>query len=141
MAMHNDNELVAPVADFARELEQFLKQEFNRKRIGLSILGKTVCAKAFAFDLYFRLPGSGPHWPASTLVIARIGFASPRKGNGRRLLAFLVEWAANHGFHSLGIECTNQESYAFGQRFGMIDTAVDGDISATIGQLQRALSR
>lgn len=132
-------ELAESIKDFSHCLDLFLQKEFKRKRLPLSVLGTTVCVRTVAFDLYFKIPGASEHWPSQTLVISRIGFQARRRGCGERLLIFLADWALAHGLTHIGIECTNAESFAFGQRFGMAKTSVEGDIVTTTEALITAL--
>ncbi|MEO4013008.1 hypothetical protein [Pseudomonas rossensis] len=112
-------------AHLLSHLAPFLMQSFNyserwvrqHSNIGL---GATLNAFTLKYDLYFRLfPNPETGWPRETLVLARIGFKDPRNGHGRRLLTLIIGLASEIGYQHIAIECANENSSAFGKRFGL----------------------
>ena len=107
------------------KLARFLTRQFEYKqdRVNRSLivgLAPTVKADTPKYDLYFRLfPHPDAGWPRETLVIARIGFKNERKGHGRSLLTFVTDLAPEIGYKHIAIECANENSSAFGKRFGL----------------------
>lgn len=108
------------------KLSVFLQEQFGLKKSSVNRhlhigLGSTVKADnpKYNYDLYFRLfPNLKAGWPRETLVIARIYFEEQRKGHGRTLLNWLVQLAPAIGYKYIAIEAANENSSAFGKRFG-----------------------
>jgi AraC-like DNA-binding protein len=106
-------------------LAPFLSQSFGYsdrwvKRHMNTGFGSTVNAFTLRYDLYFRLfPRIKTGWPRETLVIARIGFKEERKGHGRRLLKLITGLSPEIGYKHIAIESANENSSAFGKRFGL----------------------
>lgn len=107
------------------KLVRFLTKQFEYKedKVNRSLtvgLAPTVKADTPKYDLYFRLfPHPDAGWPRETLVIARIGFKKERAGHGRSLLTFITGLASEIGYKHIAIECANENSSAFGKRFGL----------------------
>ncbi|WBS73154.1 hypothetical protein PF438_09565 [Elizabethkingia meningoseptica] len=102
------------------EINEYLKNRFNYKRkfAHFGILSKIIVAQSRKFDIYLRLfDGAAPERP-NTIIIARIGFCSVRKGNGSDFLKFMFEIAVKYGFSFIEIENCNEESKCFAKRFG-----------------------
>ncbi len=108
------------LSEFLQEQFGFTKSKVNRYlHVGL---GSTVKADnaQYDYDLYFRLfPDLEVGWPRETLVIARLYFVEQRKGHGRSLLSWLVKLAPEIGYKYIAIEAANENSSAFGERFGL----------------------
>ncbi|MDM9552441.1 GNAT family N-acetyltransferase [Pseudomonas asiatica] len=109
-----------------QKLSVFLQEQFGltKSKVNRHLhigLGSTVKADnpKYGYDLYFRLfPNLKAGWPRETLVIARIFFEEQRKGHGRNLLNWLVQLAPEIGYKYIAIEAANENSSAFGKRFG-----------------------
>lgn len=115
--------------------ERYVKQHLN---LGLSA---TVNAFTLKYDLYLRLfPRPEAGWPRETLVLARIGFKEERKGHGRRLLTLITGLASEIGYKHIAIESANENSSAFGRRFGLqpMDERESNWIGSVV-DVQRAL--
>lgn len=125
---------------FATALAPFLADHFNYKRNHVTLgLGPMVNARTTKYDLYLRVtPPTGGLWGPDTLVIARIEFKPARKGHGRRFMAFLVECADRIGYSKIGIETTNEDSEAFGARFGLVR---HGDKNNLLGTVEEVKTR
>lgn len=94
--------------------ERYVKQHLSRG------LAATINAYTLKYDIYLRLfPSPKAGWPRETLVLARIGFKDERKGHGRRLLKLITGLASEIGYKHIAIECANENSSAFGKRFGL----------------------
>lgn len=117
--------------------ERWVKQNSN---IGL---GATLNAFTLKYDLYFRLfPNPEAGWPRETIIIARIGFKVTRKGHGRRLLTLITELASEIGYQHIAIESANDNSSAFGKRFGLKPMDDRGsNWIGSVGDVQRALGQ
>lgn len=125
---------------FAELLAPYLAEHFNYKRNHVTLgLGPMVNARTGKYDLYLRVtPPRGPWGGENCLVISRIAFTPARKGHGRRFMAFLVECADRIGYSTIGIESTNEESEAFGSKFGL---QRHGDGSDLLGTVQEVRAR
>ena len=126
-------------------LGPFLREHFGytERSVKRSLnvgLGSTVCAYARKYDLYLRLfPRPQGGWPRETIVLARILFREERKGHGRSLLSLLAGLTPEIGYHHIAIECANDNSRAFGKRFGL-QTIDDGrNWLGTVSDVERAL--
>jgi hypothetical protein len=83
-------------------------------------LAATIKANTRKYDIYLRLfPSPEAGWPRETLVLARIGFKDERKGHGRSLLTLITGLASEIGYKHIAIESANENSSAFGKRFGL----------------------
>lgn len=51
-------------------------------------------------------------------MIARFAFKNTREGNGSDFLKFVLSNDAKFGFEHIAIECANEESASFAQKFG-----------------------
>lgn len=117
--------------------ERYVKQHLN---LGLT---STINAFTLKYDIYLRLfPRPEAGWPRETLVIARIGFKQQRKGHGRNLLILLAGLASEIGYKHIAIETANDNSSAFGRRFGLqpIDERESNWIGSVV-DVQRALEQ
>lgn len=130
------------------QLTPFLMQNFGYserwvKRYLNVGLGATLNAFTLKYDLYFRLfPKPETGWPRETLVLARIGFKDTRKGHGRRLLTLITELASEIGYQHIAIESANDNSSAFGKRFGLQPMDDRGsNWIGSVGDVQRALTQ
>jgi len=110
---------------FNSKLSHFLVEGFGYKprwvnqTLGVG-LTSTIKAYTMKYDLYLRLfPRPETGWPRETLVLARISFKEERKGHGRRLLTLITGLAPEIGYKHIAIECANENSSAFGRRFGL----------------------
>ena len=74
------------------------------------------------------------------MVISRIEFKPARKGHGRRFMAFLVECADRIGYSKIGIESTNEESEAFGARFGLVRHGNKNNLLGTVEEVKRRIA-
>lgn len=106
------------------ELQPFFQTNFGyserhvKRHLNLGLTA-TVNAYTLKYDIYLRLfPAPEAGWPRETLVIARIGFKQQRKGHGRNLLRLLTALAPEMGYKHIAIESANENSSAFGKRFG-----------------------
>ncbi|NUU34752.1 hypothetical protein [Pseudomonas sp. C2B4] len=133
---------------FNSKLSHFLIEGFGYKprwvnqRLGVG-LTSTIKAYTMKYDLYLRMfPRPEAGWPRETLVIARIGFKDERKGHGRRLLTLMTELAPELGYKHIAIECANENSSAFGRRFGLQPMDERGsNWIGTVDDVQRALEQ
>jgi hypothetical protein len=127
---------------FAELLTPYLAAQFGYKRNHVTLgLGPTVNARTLKYDLYLRVtPPRGPWAGTNCLVIARIGFTPTRKGHGRRFMAFLVECAEHVGYSNIGIESTNEESEAFGAKFGLQRHLDGNDLIGTVEEIKRRIA-
>lgn len=128
-------------------LHPFLVQQFGysdrfvKRYLNLGA-GPTINAYTLKYDIYLRLfPTPRAGWPRETLVIARIGFKNQRKGHGRNLLSLLAGMATEIGYHQIGIESTNEESRAFGKRYGLKPLDQTNNWIGTVDEIQRALAQ
>lgn len=127
---------------FADLLACYLAEHFSYKRNYVSVgLAPTVCARTDKYDLYFRVMPADDFWGHDTLVIARIGFKQSRRGHGRRLMAFLVECADCVGYSKIGIESINNDSEAFGAKFGLSQYKNGNHLKGSVDQIKAHLSR
>jgi hypothetical protein len=133
-------------AHLMSKLAPFLMQDFGYserwvKRYLNVGRGPTLNAYTLKYDLYFRLfPKPETGWPRETLVLARIGFKDERKGHGRRLLTLVTGLSSEIGYQHIGIECANENSKAFGRRFGLQPTDDRGsNWIGSVVDVQRAL--
>jgi hypothetical protein len=120
----------------------YLAEQFGYKRNHVTGgLGPVVTARTAKYDLYLRVtPSRGPWGGGATLVIARIEFKPTRKGHGRRFMAFLVECADLVGYDKIGIESTNEESEAFGAKFGLVRHGDGNNLLGTVEQVNAWLA-
>lgn len=127
---------------FAELLAPYLAAQFGYKRNHVTLgLGATVNAKTAKYDLYFRVTPPRGLWKGSDcLVIARIEFKPARKGHGRRFMTFLVECADHIGYSKIGIESTNDESEAFGGRFGLQQHGDGNNLLGTVDEVRTRLA-
>ncbi|CAH0647340.1 MULTISPECIES: GNAT family N-acetyltransferase [Pseudomonas] len=132
-----------------RKLSGFLQEQFGLKKSKVNRylhlgLGSTVKADHpdYDYDLYFRLfPSLRVGWPRETLVIARLYFVEQRQGHGRSLLNWLVKLAPEIGYKYIAIEAANENSSAFGKRFGFeLKNGKTGWIGS-VDSIQQALSQ
>lgn len=128
------------LSEFLQKQFGFTKSKVNRYlHIGL---GSTVKADTpqYEYDLYFRLfPNLEVGWPRETIVIARICFVDQRKGHGRNLLKWLVELAPEIGYKHIAIEAANENSSAFGKRFGFQQAHYESGWLGSVEDIQQAL--
>ncbi|MFL1524272.1 hypothetical protein [Pseudomonas sp. O230] len=136
-----NKEARARAAHLAELLTPYLAAQFGYKRNHVTLgLGPTVNARTLKYDLYLRVTPPRGHWAGTNcLVIARIGFTPTRKGHGRRFMAFLVECAERVGYSNIGIESTNEESEAFGAKFGLQRHLDGNDLIGTVGKIKRRI--
>ncbi|CAI1544623.1 Uncharacterised protein [Serratia fonticola] len=70
-------------------------------------------------ELYLRF---GQSWASmnkeKSIVLAKVYFRQNRKGIGARLLLLLSRLAQEYNYPHIAIECTNENSRAFAERFG-----------------------
>lgn len=127
----------------AAALAPYLAGHFNYKRNHVTLgLGALVNAKTSKYNLYLRVtPPKGGSWEPDTLVIARIEFKPARKGHGRRFMAFLVECADRIGYSKIGIETTNEDSEAFGARFGLVRHGDKNNLLGTVEEVKTRLAK
>lgn len=111
------------IHDFCSYLNIYLMNRFKYKTPPASHNHQTVNARRKLFDLYFRFKPNSHFWKPDTLVIARIGFHSTRKGNGTNLLEMLVHLPSKYGVSKIGMEETNEQSTAFVKTFGFTNIA------------------
>jgi GNAT superfamily N-acetyltransferase len=126
---------------FAGLLAPYLAAQFGYKRNYVTLgLGATVNARTLKYDLYLRVtPPRGPWAASDCLVIARIGFTPARKGHGRRFMAFLAECAERVGYSKIGIESTNEESEAFGAKFGLQRHRDGSNLIGTVEEIKKRI--
>jgi ribosomal protein S18 acetylase RimI-like enzyme len=140
-AKFSGTHLVAELALFLVESfgykERYVKQHLN---LGL---GATVNAYTLKYDIYLRLfPRPEAGWPRETLVLARIGFQEERKGHGRRLLTMITRLASEIGYKHIAIESANENSSAFGRRFGLQPMdELESNWIGSVFDVQRALEQ
>jgi ribosomal protein S18 acetylase RimI-like enzyme len=115
---------------FTEKLDAWTRQRFSIdksvKRVTyLNRVGCVECRRDPACDLYLRLwqPAfrqEDGHWPAKTLVIARMEFANTRSGHGGALLDFLVQQADVYGYEKIALEHTHNgdDIQGFARKFG-----------------------
>lgn len=121
---------------------QFLTERFAYKRHRVNRMYFTLNARMVKYDLYLRVFGhKTDFWPEGTLVIARIGFKSIKKGHGTALLRFLVEHAEEVGYAHLAIECANENAQAFGDKFGFENYCSNHFIADVAAVRKHLLSR
>lgn len=127
---------------FAELLTPYLAEHFSYKRNHVTLgLGPMVNARTAKYDLYLRVtPPRGPWGGGDSLVIARIEFKPARKGHGRRFMAFLVECADRIGYSKIGIESTNEESEAFGAKFGLVRYGDGKNLLGTVQEIKTRLA-
>lgn len=137
-----DMEARAKAECFAKLLTSYLAAQFGYKRNHVTLgLGLTVNARTVKYDLYLRVTPPRGHWAGTnSLVIARIGFTPTHKGHGRRFMAFLVECAERVGYSNIGIESTNEESEAFGAKFGLLRHRDGNDLIGTVEEIKRRIA-
>lgn len=133
-----NKEARARTEHFAELLAPYLATQFGYKRNYVTLgLGTTVNARTLKYDLYLRVTPQRGQWTGhNCLVIARIGFTPTRKGHGRRFMAFLVECAERVGYSKIGIESTNEESEAFGAKFGLQRHRDGSDLIGTVEEIK-----
>ncbi|MCK9816777.1 hypothetical protein M1B35_22270 [Pseudomonas sp. MAFF 302046] len=138
-----NKEARARAEHFAELLAPYLAAQFGYKRNYVTLgLGTTVNARTLKYDLYLRVTPPRGQWTGhNCLVIARIGFTPTRKGHGRRFMAFLTECADRVGYSSIGIESTNAESEAFGERFGLQRHGHGNNLLGTVQSVKTRLSK
>ena len=125
------------VEDFCFELNKYLQRQFNYKRPPARVgMQDNITAKRVKFDLYLRYRKCDQ----DNLVIARIYFEEERKGHGTRLLKFICQHAAVHNFKYIVIETPNENSLAFGRKFGFTPV-LNGYLSISIEDLIRNLGQ
>ncbi|MDI2594757.1 hypothetical protein POF45_25495 [Pseudomonas sp. 681] len=136
MAEENANKILAL-------LTVYLSREFsNSKSFGESVMGHTVNAHGEDYEFYLRVtPPPGGIWDSETLVIARIGFKDRRRGYGRNFMEFLVECASTLGYSKIGMECTNENSEAFGRRLGLQGHGPHNHLLGTVFNVACTLDR
>ncbi|MDD2134801.1 hypothetical protein [Pseudomonas kurunegalensis] len=130
-----------------QKLSEFLQEQFglSKSKVNRYLhlgLGSTVKADnaQYDYDLYFRLfPDLEVGWPRETLVIARLYFVEQRKGHGRSLLEWLVKIAPEIGYKYIAIEAANENSSAFGERFGLELTNGNTGWLGSVENIQKAL--
>lgn len=86
-------------------------------------------------------PVTAHTWEPETHVIARIEFKPVRRGHDRRFMAFLVECADLIGYSKIGIESTNEDSEAFGARFGLIRYGDRNNLLGTVEEVKTWLAK
>ena len=115
--------------------ERYVKQHLNTG------LAPTINAFTLRYDIYLRLfPVPEAGWPRETLVIARIGFKQQRKGHGRNLMKLIASHASEVGYKYIAIEAANENSSAFGKRFGLETTDNGRSWIGSVQSVQQALS-
>lgn len=129
------------------ELYPFLKTNFgySERHIKRHLnpgLSATVNAFTPKYDIYLRLfPVPEAGWPRETLVIARIGFHKPRKGYGRKFLSLISELSSELGYKHIAIESPNENSTAFGQRFGLKLMGNGRNLVGSVEEVKQALGQ
>ncbi|MDD1033962.1 hypothetical protein [Pseudomonas sp.] len=137
-----NKEARARAEHFAELLAPYLAAQFGYKRNYVTLgLVTTVNARTVKYDLYLRVTPQRGQWAGTNcLVIARIGFTPTHKGHGRRFMAFLVEYAERVGYSNIGIESTNEESEAFGAKFGLLRHRDGNDLIGTVEEIKRRIA-
>lgn len=137
-----NKEARARAEHFAELLAPYLAAQFGYKRNYVTLgLGTTVNARTLKYDLYLRVTPQRGQWTGhNCLVIARIGFTPTRKGHGRRFMVFLVECAERVGYSNIGIESTNEDSEAFGAKFGLQRHREGNDLIGTVEEIKRRIA-
>ena len=137
-----NEEARARAEHFAELLAPYLAAQFGYKRNYVNLgLGNTVNARILKYDLYLRVTPPKGKWAGhNCLVIARIAFTPTHKGHGRRFMAFLVECAERVGYSNIGIESTNEESEAFGAKFGLQRHREGNDLIGTVEEIKRRIA-
>ncbi|MFK3774100.1 hypothetical protein [Pseudomonas sp. NPDC089406] len=134
------NRLISELRPFLKENFGYSDRHINRHlNLGLTA---TINAYTLKYDIYLRLfPAPEAGWPRETLIIARIGFHRPRKGYGRKLLSLICEQSAELGYQHIAIESPNENSTAFGQRFGLKVMENGRNLLGSVEDVKRALGQ
>lgn len=69
-------------------------------------------------DFYFRLGYFGETSKIKEIIVARLGFKTPKKGFGTKLLKELCVFGEKFGYSFLSIECPNPDCQKFMLKLG-----------------------
>ena len=102
------------------EIDRYLMERFKYRKslVCLTVDNVIDTRRNSRVDLYLRIRRIESQFPPDCLIIARLSFTKERIGHGTHLLRFLTEVARKYGFNHIGIECANDKSSAFAQKFG-----------------------
>lgn len=130
------------IQNFQNDLNSFIKTNFNYKadptRLGY---GNTLDVNRKRVKLYIRFKTNCNPWKDDTLVLAGINFQEQRKGNGRKLLSFLVNQAQKYKYQKIGIEQTNEMSTNFANKYGFKNISENKHWIVSISDLKNELNR
>lgn len=127
------------IQKFCDDLNLFLKNQFNYKRLPAYVFLKTISTNRKKVELYIRFKSENEIWQKDTLVLARIAFETKQKGNGRKLLCFLVNHAQKYDYQKIGIEQTNDASAKFALKYGFQNLSQNKHWIITVEDLRNNL--
>lgn len=112
-ALNNINEFLVPILKCKTQPAKFCDRlEAREANYRIQVVRADV-------DLYLRF---GKTWASTnkekSIVLARIGFRQNRKGIGAKFLLLINRLAQQYNYQYIAIECTNENSRAFAERFG-----------------------
>jgi len=126
---------------FAGDLDVYVRSRYKYKSNAVSVgFAHTVEVRRSTIELYLRFKPRAS-WPNDSIVIARIGFAKQRKGNGTSLLRFLVDAAPQYGIQSIGIEQAigGEEIDGFVRKFGFTQYRNEESWIVSLKDLKKSL--
>lgn len=127
------------IHEFCSDLNLFLINQFNYKKPPAKVYLNTITAYRKKVDLYIRFKIETIIWKNDTLVLARIAFEKKQKGNGRKLLSFLVNHAKKYGYQKIGIEQANEASSMFARKYGFQNQSQEKHWIVTVENLENNL--
>lgn len=106
------------IQNFCDDLNVYIQDNFQYKKQPAYVHLDTINVKRKKIELYIRFKPDSLLWKNDTIVLARIGFETQRKGNGHNLLSFLVSQAQKYDYQKIGIEQTNEKARSFAEKYG-----------------------
>ncbi len=129
------------IQNFQNDLSSFIKTNFNYKADPTTLgYSNTLGVNRKRVELYIRFKTICNPWKDDTLVIASIAFQEQRKGNGRKLLSFLVNQAQKYNYEKIGIEQTNEKAINFANKYGFKNVSENKHWIINVSDLKNELN-
>ncbi len=125
----------------SEEIDYYLRKNFDYKTSVVNCNDFAINAKRKKFDLYFRYNSPSLLFTQNTFIIARLIFSSTKKGNGTKLLKFLITLSSRYDFKNIGLEHANVDCKLFGEKLGFQSLeSSDDHMIVTVSNLKKVLN-